>query len=165
MSGDQLSSEGEHSNDATSSNAFRPSRRTVLAAVAWTVPVVIVGTAAPALASASAPVQIGTWGPVCRTATGTPRYRITTTWTNTYNFEITVKVIDLSVNGTSYSSNTLPVFKLAATTTGVVQVIEVGPAPAATSTVSVTITYEVSYPGSRNRYTSTSPELPLGVCT
>src|SRR3954454_14953391 len=145
MPAGQPSGEDDEHAAASGAGAFRPSRRSVLVAAAWTVPVVIVGTAAPAAAASSAPVQIGQWGPVCRTSSGSPRYRITTMWTNTYNFEITVKVIDLSVNGTSYSSNTLPVFKLAAHTADSPKVIEVGPAGAFTSTVSVTITYEVSY--------------------
>lgn len=157
--GDELPSEGDGG-----SSAFRPSRRKVLAVAAWTVPVVIVGTAAPAFAASSAPVLVREWGGVCRTTNGSGKFRITTEWTNTYNFDITVKIIDLSVNGTSYKSNTLPVFRIPATSDRS-QVIEVGPVPSPPpASVTVTITYEVSYSGSKTNYTTTSPTIPLTVC-
>ena len=99
------------STDAISgTNAFRPSRRTVIAAAAWTVPVVIVGTAAPALAAASDPITIGNWGPLCKhtgsdgdDAFPSGTYHIESTWNSSFFGERWVTITSVTVNDKVYT--------------------------------------------------------------
>jgi hypothetical protein len=90
---------------------FRPSRRKVLVAAAWTVPVVIVGSAAPALADSSAPVSVGTWGPFCKhTGNGafSGSYHFASTWTSSFNPTTVVTINSITVNGTVFTTGLTP---------------------------------------------------------
>jgi hypothetical protein len=157
--------EDERSDDGSATSAFRPSRRKVLAVAAWTVPVVIVGTAAPAFAS-SAPVFVASWGTVCEHTFDLPPFytastlHIVSRWRNDLTSTTTVTVNSVRINGTLYTSGitarrglltppTSATFQLPASSASTEVIIHVPSVPASTTSDLL-----VSYTYNGQQYTS-----------
>jgi hypothetical protein len=79
-----------------------------VAAAAWSVPVIAVATAAPAMA-ASPPVFVDTWGPFCKhpgNNQNDPNYRLyhlSVSWDSTFDVPKLVTIDYVIVNGVTFS--------------------------------------------------------------
>lgn len=83
-------------------------RRTVMKGAAWSVPVIMVATAAPAMA-ASPPVFVDAWGPFCKHPGENPNdplrrlYHLNVSWDSTFPVPKLVTIISVTVNGVTFS--------------------------------------------------------------
>jgi hypothetical protein len=155
----------ERQTGGTAATAFRPSRRKVLTVAAWTVPVVIIGTAAPALAASSSPVEFQ-WNNPCFHTSGTHQdsLHIPLTVTNTYNSTISLQVRSVTVNGIALTTIDQSRNRIEARDTEPV-VVHAGKLDAQPVSVVIVITYDVVVGNQTTRYTVTSPSLPVTACS
>jgi len=148
--------------------AGRPSRRVMLTAAAWTVPAVIIGTAAPALAASSAPLQVG-FGTFCKHNGGTNsgKFHLQTTWSSSFTKQKDIRIRSIKVGTTTLRtvSNVRPddfdLPALASNLSVIFHFTLAAPAPPAGSTV--VITYCIG--DGDTTYTATSGALTPGTCT
>lgn len=147
------------------------SRRTVVKGVAWSVPAIVVGTAAPAMA-ASPPVFVDVFGQFCKhpgNSTGPCPFRthLTLLWDNTSALPMTVTITSVVINGVTYTGGEiLPsgAFVVPANADDFVYSLVVGPTPNSANAV-VTVNYDytdgtVAGTGSGSSGTGTARDTP-----